>query len=519
MDLAEALATIALLQGQIVALEQQVADRDAALLAARQELTLRAFEITRLKRALFGPRTERVAPDALVLPGVMLAANDPAVAAPPAAQTATAVKAHARTRRGAGRRACLDLAPESVTERHEHVDPVETHCACCGDALRRVGEETRTVVAREPARYTRTTVHRHKKACARCKGAGVVIAPAEDPPATGPGPVGASLAVDIAVMHHADHLPYHRLVGIFAREGLRIDRSTLARVGARVACALRPVVDTMEAELLAGDGVVGIDGTGIKLFASPHCQRRTVYVLHGQGHVVYRALERGSADDVLAGFEGFGGVVLSDAAKVHVGTKSTALGLVVALCGAHARRYFFDARTTDAARAAHALAVYQQIARAERRFKDLDPVARQRERQRELRPLLDAFHNWLLAELPHLMPRSPMRDAFQYALHHWDGLCRFLDDGRIPWTNNESERLLRHIVVGRRAWTFRGSFKGAENACVLWSLMQSCRALGLDPRRYLIDTLEALRTTPHRGLANLTPRAYAARLRQAARAA
>ena len=88
-------------------------------------------------------------------------------------------------------------------------------------------------------------------------------------------------------------------------------------------------------------------------------------------------------------------------------------------------------------------------------------------------------------------------------------------DGRLPWTNNESERLLRHIVVGRKAWSFRGTYEGAERGCVLWSLMMNCRMHGIDPRRYLRDTLEALTSTPHGRLLELTPRAYAERLRAA----
>jgi hypothetical protein len=78
---------------------------------------------------------------------------------------------------------------------------------------------------------------------------------------------------------------------------------------------------------------------------------------------------------------------------------------------------------------------------------------------------------------------------------------------------------LRHVVVGRKAWVFRGSFEGAKDACVLWSLMQNCRALGIDPRRYLIDTLEALTEMPHGGLLSLTPRAYAERLQRSETAA
>jgi hypothetical protein len=85
----------------------------------------------------------------------------------------------------------------------------------------------------------------------------------------------------------------------------------------------------------------------------------------------------------------------------------------------------------------------------------------------------------------------------------------------VSWTNNTSERLLRHIVVGRKAWVYRGSFEGAELGCVLWSLMMSCRLHGIDPRQYLLDTLAAFPDTPTSRVLDLTPKAYAERLRAA----
>jgi transposase len=100
-----------------------------------------------------------------------------------------------------------------------------------------------------------------------------------------------------------------------------------------------------------------------------------------------------------------------------------------------------------------------------------------------------------------------------YVKVHWEGLPRFLTDGRIPWTNNESERLLRHVVVGVKAWHFRGSFGGARRGCILWSLTQSCRTHRMNPRRYLLETLEALTPTPESRVSTLTPKAYASRPR------
>ena len=514
MELAEALHTIDLLRGHIEALEVQLTGRDATIQQLSNELILLRFELDRQLRARFGDSSERVTSQELALPGVDLSVrNDNAAAEPAEPPLAEQEKKKKGSRRK--RRPRLQVDPACVTMKHVTLKPESIGCRCCGEDMVVIGEETSSVTERIPARYEQTITHRPKYACNRCRQGGVVIAPAPEPLVTGAGGVGVSLAADIAVMHYADHLPFHRLAGIFLREGLHIDRSTLGRVAQRVALALRRLVEAMRKELLRGDGVVGIDGTHMKVFAKKRCQRRTVYVLHGGGHVVFIALKSANAVAIFEGFEDFRGVVECDAATVHLGEHSQKLGLLVALCNAHGRRNFFDARGTDTPRANHALAFFQVVAQAEREWRDLDDAKRQRQREEILAPRFKEFHAWLAAERPSLVPRSPMAQAFDYALSHWAGLTHFLRDGRVPWTNNTSERLLRHIVVGRKAWVYRGSFEGAELGCVLWSLMMSCRLHGIDPRQYLLDTLAALSDTPTSRVQELTPKAYAERLRVA----
>ena len=504
--------TLALLEGQVKALYQQLDARDATITALRYEITLKDFEIARLKRMLFGQRSERLDPQALWLPGMLPAAQNDA----PVQPAATPEKPARERKPRKEARPRLNVDATRVPDRHGTLHPTQTRCDCCGSALVQIGEERSERVECKPAVFERVITHRPKMACNRCKGGGVVVAPKDDPPITGSGPVGLSLAVDIAVQHYADHLPFHRIATRYARDGLTIDRATLSRVGGRVAKALQLVVDTMEKELLGSDNVLGIDGTGIKILYPGRCRRRAAYVLHGRGHVVYRMLKAEDANTVLEGFRAFRGIVVCDAAKVHTGTVSASMGLAVALCNAHARRYFFEARETDPARAEYALAFYATVARLEQQWSTLDPAARKEARQRELGPRFEAFRQWLVTELGKVQARSPMAGALGYALRHHAGLTRFLDDGRIPWTNNESERLLRHVVVGRKAWVFRGTYRGAVRGCVLWSLMMSCRLLGIDPRQYLIDTLDALATTPKRLVGTLTPAQYAARAQAAA---
>ena len=411
MELAEALHTIDLLRGHIEALEVQLTGRDATIQQLSNELILLRFELDRQLRARFGDSSERVTSQELALPGVDLSVrNDNAAAEPAEPPLAEQEKKKKGSRRK--RRPRLQVDPACVTMKHVTLKPESIGCRCCGEDMVVIGEETSSVTERIPARYEQTITHRPKYACNRCRQGGVVIAPAPEPLVTGAGGVGVSLAADIAVMHYADHLPFHRLAGIFLREGLHIDRSTLGRVAQRVALALRRLVEAMRKELLRGDGVVGIDGTHMKVFAKKRCQRRTVYVLHGGGHVVFIALKSANAVAIFEGFEDFRGVVECDAATVHLGEHSQKLGLLVALCNAHGRRNFFDARGTDTPRANHALAFFQVVAQAEREWRDLDDAKRQRQREEILAPRFKEFHAWLAAERPSLVPRSPMAQAF-----------------------------------------------------------------------------------------------------------
>jgi hypothetical protein len=236
--------------------------------------------------------------------------------------------------------------------------------------------------------------------------------------------------------------------------------------------------------------------------------------MHGDGNVVFRALKSEKADAVLAGLDSFRGVLVTDAAKVFTGRRRAAMKIELALCNAHARRMFFKARESDEARAQHALNVYRTIARLEHESAAMTAEERTRFRQSQVGPVFDAFVAWAEIESTRIQARAPIGEAIDYLRAYAQGLRRFVDDGRVPWTNNESERLLRSIVVGRKAWLYRGTFESAQHACVLWSLMQSCRSLRVNPAKYLADVIEAMAVVPRSELHEWTPRAYAARAKR-----
>ncbi|HWH41394.1 MAG TPA: transposase [Usitatibacter sp.] len=119
-------------------------------------------------------------------------------------------------------------------------------------------------------------------------------------------------------------------------------------------------------------------------------------------------------------------------------------------------------------------------------------------------PELDRFKTWLEVTRTEVLDKGPMATAIDYALSNWIALTRYVTDGRIPIDNNAAERALRAVAVGRKNWMMIGNVRGGRGAAVLYSLVQTCKAIGVDPRTYVRDVLERIakesdveKLTPH----------------------
>jgi hypothetical protein len=185
----------------------------------------------------------------------------------------------------------------------------------------------------------------------------------------------------------------------------------------------------------------------------------------------------------------------------------------------HARRHFHDARTSDAARAAEALArirglyAVEEAAAKEIAKAKLDGVAadavRERYRREQTKPLLTMFATWLDEQAQLVLPKSPIGQAIAYAQRQWSALTRFTETGFLNIDNNASERALRAVAVGRKNWLFAGSDAGGRTAAVLYTVTQTCRRHGIDPFAYLRDVLTRLPGLPADRLPDLVPHIWA----------
>ena len=178
----------------------------------------------------------------------------------------------------------------------------------------------------------------------------------------------------------------------------------------------------------------------------------------------------------------------------------------------HARRKFYEARTSDPQRSHQALAWIKLLYDVEREVKKREGpdyeafvALRHEMRAERSRPIFDKFHAWLEAELPKVLPKSPIAEAIQYALNHWEALKRPLEAGFLELDNGACERAFKPVAIGRRNWLFAGSDKGAQTAAILMSLCTTCTDLGIDPQAYLRDVLIRISTHPANRIDELLP--------------
>jgi hypothetical protein len=163
-------------------------------------------------------------------------------------------------------------------------------------------------------------------------------------------------------------------------------------------------------------------------------------------------------------------------------------------CMAHARRKFVEALKAGEARAAVAVEIFQRLYRVEREAKDhgRGPEATAALRQECSAPILDELGRWMAATHPLAPPRSPLGKAIYYTVKRWKQLSRFMEDGAVEIDNTACERALRMVALGRANWMFAGSDAGARRAAVLYTVIATAVAWGVEPWAYVRDVLEKL---------------------------
>lgn len=427
-------------------------------------------------------------------------------------------KTHRPTRKPTGRatasehvqRLTIELIPDEV----KHLGL---------DAFERIGEDESTTTERRVASIVEVKVVRPKFRAKTEAAVEVVkqerrerdampeiephswifVAPAPEPPVNrilvGPG-----LLSNVAVRRFDDHLPYNRLENVYEREGMRLGRSTLYGWLDALREQFAPLIKAMDMDARRSPYVC-VDATGVLVQAPEKCSRGHFWVLVAPGrHVLFKfsdTHDKAAVDKLLGDYGGF---VVADAHAVYDHLYGDD-GASEVGCWSHARSYVFKALATEPQVAREFLDNLRVMFLLERSFAGKTRKQRERLRQSKVKVLVDRHFALCRKYEDYALDATPLAAAIRYSLNQEQALRRFLDDGRLPATNNISERQLRRQAVGRKAWLFLGSEDGAAVNTTFSTLIASCHLNEVEPEAYLREVICLLPDWPQSRLLDLAP--------------
>ena len=469
-------------------------------------------ENERLKRGLLGKKAEKLPQNdaqlSLAILGLMLGGSEEP-APPPAEEEETQVIPE-HTRKVPKRRGPSDDWPRVYIE----LVPPEVEREGL-DAFDVIGQESRGVLERRPASCVFVEVVRKKFVRKADKGAAETSVLIADPLALpiAKGIAGPGLLAETVVKRWCDHQPLHRQESIFARDGLELARSTLSDWHIALALLAAPLIQAMKMDAFQAPYLC-TDATGVLVQAPERCKNGHFWVLVApEKHVLFEFSQKHDSDTTAKLLEGYKGYLVADA---HVVYDHLYRGgqIIEVGCWSHTRRYFFNALASDPDRAKVALAYMTALFKLERTVADEPRKKKEAVRDKKSRPIVQDFFSWCEAERDLVLDDSPIAAAIGYAINQRKALERFLDDGRLPMTNNISERNLRKEAVGRKNWIFVGSEDGATANTTFVSLIASCELHGLEPWRYLRDLFYLLPDWPKSRVLELAPAYFQQTLQQ-----
>jgi len=505
-----------------LAAERDRLQHEQNILAAELERVTQQNErldhiIAVLRRAHFGRSSERTSDEQMNL------ALEDVETAFGAEDAAAEKKSEIVKREGvAGRRANRGHLPAHLPREEIVIEPEAKACPCCGGALHVIGEDASERLDKIPAKLRVIVTRRPKYACRSCTD-GVVQAPAPNRLIEGGLPTETFVA-DVLVSKYADHLPLYRQCQILAREGVNIDRSTLAHWVGFAAVELEPLHARL-VQILKASGKLFADETRCPVLDPGRGKTKTGYLWAiarddrswggtDPPAAAYMYAPGRGAEHAVRHLAGFSGILQVDgyiAYDALTDAKRAGGPLTLAFCWAHFRRRFYDiAKGGNAPIASEALERIDALYVIEAEIRGRSVEERCNERQTRTRLLVEALKPWLEQQLGHVSGRSPLAEAIRYGLSHWGGLVRFLDDGRIEIDSNTVERSIRPIALNRKNALFAGSDEGGANWAIIASLIETAKLNGVNPQAWLADTLTKLvNRWPMGRIDDLMPWAYA----------
>lgn len=381
-------------------------------------------------------------------------------------------------------------------------------CRCCQGALHRMGEDISEQLHIPPATPWVWQHVRFKYGCRHCEQQDITapVVRADMPTQPLPGSIAdAATIATIMTGKYADGMPLYRMEAAFARAGIALGRGTMGQWMIHASQRhLQRIVDVLHARLLAQSTIHGDETTVQVLREDGRSAQSQSYMW------VYRSAESSAAPVVLFEYQagrgqqhpqtflqGFTGTLMTDGYSAW----RTLDGVRHLGCFAHARRYFDEAAKAQGkadGRARQALNLIGRLYQVEALAKSTLPTDCSRVdhtfalRQQHSLPVLEALETWLDEQAATVLPKSLLGKAIAYARNQWLYLRRYADDGNAPIDNNLIERDIRPFTTGRKNWLFSATVAGAQASAVIYSLMLTCRACGVEPYGYLRHVLTEL---------------------------
>jgi len=490
---------------QAVFAAQLVAHEKLATSHAALEEQVRRLEhlVREFRQALYGKRSEKLDADARQLAFEDLEAAVAEVEEAKARSTEKSPPPDAPSRPAARRN--LGRLPKELPRLERVIEPASLACPCGCGAMVRIGEDVTERLDIVPAQFRVIATIRPKYACPTCQE-GVHQAPAPAHLIEGGLPTEATLA-HVLVSKFTDHLPLYRQAQIYSRQGIELDRSTLAGWVGKAAFHLEPVVDRL-ADHLRSSSKLFMDETPVPVLDPGRGRTKTGYLWvlarddrgwsgnDPPGIIYHYAPGRSGkhAERLLQGFDGilqvdgYGGYNRLTRAERQGGGP-----LVLAYCWTHARRQLKEIFDRDGSTiAAEGLAQIAALYRIEAEIRGRPSAERLAIREIRSRPLVDAFGQWLAAQRGRVSRKSRIGEKLTYIANQWDGLLVFLTDGRVEIDSNAIENAIRPVALTRKNALFAGHDEGGRSWGRITSLIATAKMNGIDPFAYLKATLQAL---------------------------
>ncbi len=505
----------------ITQLKQQLEAQARELDYARLKIGVLEERLRRERIARYGNRSETLSDLQLELldlePGVsseeVSAESERDALAPNTDPAAKQNSAGKRGRKHPGRQ----TLPAHLARVEKIIACTSAQCRCgqCGEAIPVIGYEESEVLDVRPAEYFVTVLKREKRACRRCPEQGVETAAAPER-IVAKSLFSDSVIIDFVVAKYCDSLPIYRQSARLKRDaGLEVHRSTIGDAVLRVGELLLPIVSAMKRELLAGS-YLQADETPVGVQTHDKRGRNHLgylwqYGSPGKGVVFDFRMGR-DRDGPKQFLGNFAGLLQTDGYQAY--RKVGGAKLVHACCLAHARRKAVEAVKIDAQDqdSARIVALMDELFAIDRQARDekMDHAHRHALRQERAPRVLDQLRARLLELQKTALPKSAAGQAANYTLSLWNRLTLFLQYPELELSNNLAENSMRPIAIGRRNWLHLGSKEAGPKIAAIFSVIESCRRLGVPIRRYLADVLPGLADRSIQTMAHLTPCAYAA---------